>query len=207
MEDAAEALGSSSNKIHCGLHGKCGILSFNGNKIITSGGGGVIITNDYNLAEKARHLSTTAKVPHAWNFEHDSIGWNDRMPNLNAALGFAGLEQLDNKILAKKLLHNKYTKEFNNLDNCEILTSQLNSVSNNWLVTLRLLNKDIQEAKFIRDELLKQFHIKGILIRPAWNLISEMQIYNSCQKGHLVNAEEQVNRLLNLPSIPQLVEI
>ena len=206
VEDAAEALGSSQNQIHCGLHGDCGIISFNGNKLITTGGGGALITNNQHLANRARHLSTTAKIPHQWDFDHDDVGWNDRMPNLNAALGVAGLEQLSKKIKYKKILLNKYIDQFMNVDNCEIMTSPKHSASNNWLITLRLLNIDIKKSSQIRLEILKAAHSKGFLLRPVWKPLNTMRMYQNCEKGDLCNAENQSNRLISLPSSPKLAK-
>ena len=138
IEDAAEALGSwilnSNKKIHCGLIGDLGVISFNGNKIITTGGGGALITNNKKLAELARYLSTTAKKDHKWEFYHDKIGWNDRMPNLNAALGLAQMEHLIEFIKNKKLLHERISKAFSNIKNVKILDFKNNNLNNNWLI-------------------------------------------------------------------------
>ena len=129
--------------IHCGLFGKCGIISFNGNKIITTGGGGILITNDYVLASECKHLSTTAKINHLWEFDHDRIAWNDRMPNINAALGVAELEQITKKVEYKGILLKKYIEAFREIKGCEIIEESESCIWNKWLINLRL--KDIDE--------------------------------------------------------------
>ncbi|OUU53453.1 MAG: aminotransferase DegT [Pelagibacteraceae bacterium TMED65] len=206
VEDAAEALGSLRADIHCGLFGSIGILSFNGNKLITTGGGGALITNDASLALKARHLSTTAKLPHPWAFHHDEIGWNDRMPNLNAALGYAQLEQLDFRLLLKRQLTQRYVESFSNIDGVEILVDPVNCRSNNWLTTLRFLDVDSSIAKRSCLELLRQSHEIGLLLRPIWSPLHKTIMYSSCPSGPLPHAENQAFRLVNLPSSPQLLQ-
>ena len=155
VEDAAEALGSWSQSTHCGLFGSVGILSFNGNKIITTGGGGALITNDDSIADHARHLSTTAKVPHPWEFDHDSVGWNDRMPNINAALGSAQLEQFNSRLKSKREIFSIYAKLIADLDFCELVDEPLGTLSNHWLVTLRLTESDLDELHTLRNTILK----------------------------------------------------
>ena len=161
IEDAAESLGSwefFDNKwVHCGLIGDIGVLSFNGNKIITTGGGGALITNNYMLAKKARHLSTTAKISHPWDFIHDEIGWNDRMPNINAAIGCAQLEKIENNIKNKNILLKKYIKEiFKDFNDIEILGNPNDMKTNNWLITLRFKNPNPHKASQERLDLLNK---------------------------------------------------
>tara|TARA_B100000212_G_scaffold342504_1_gene330065 strand:+ start:2761 stop:3957 length:1197 start_codon:yes stop_codon:yes gene_type:complete len=208
IEDAAEALGSgiliNNKKIHCGLFGELGIISFNGNKIITTGGGGAIITNNKAIASRAKHLSTTAKKAHPWEFFHDEIGWNDRLPNINAALGLSQMEVLEERLNKKKSLHLKYIEVFSEFDQIEIVKARNNDFSNNWLITLRLLNDDQKLIKMQRDEILKKAHNSNIFIRPAWELLNKLPMYenNPTQKTNI--AFDQINRLINLPSSPQL---
>ena len=204
VEDAAEALGSWSQSTHCGLFGSVGILSFNGNKIITTGGGGALITNDDSIADHARHLSTTAKVPHPWEFDHDSVGWNDRMPNINAALGSAQLEQFNSRLKSKREIFSIYAKLIADLDFCELVDEPLGTLSNHWLVTLRLTESDLDELHTLRNTILKDAHCHGILLRPCWRLLSHLPMYQNCPSANLVNAEDQVFRLISLPSSPQL---
>ena len=137
VEDAAEALGSWRGDTHCGLFGSVGTLSFNGNKLITTGGGGALITNDAELAQRARHLSTTAKLPHSWAFEHDAVAWNDRLPNINAALGVAQLEDLERRLEAKRLLAERYRAAVAGLEGVELVAEPVGCRSNHWLATLR----------------------------------------------------------------------
>ena len=210
IEDAAEALGSwiisNGKHIHCGLFGECGVISFNGNKVITTGGGGVLITNNKSLAKKAKHLSTTAKLKHQWEFDHDSIGWNDRLPNINAAIGVSQIEDLENRLFLKKKLYKLYKENFLDFNDVEIVDPPANSISNNWLVTLRFTDKDPMKAASKRLELLKLAHSKGILLRPSWKLISNLPMYLTSPKGDLKVAEDQTVRLTNLPSSPQLIK-
>ena len=166
IEDAAESLGSKYKGRHTGTFGQAGILSFNGNKIITSGGGGCIVTNDKELAKKAKHLSTTAKVSHEWKFIHDSIGYNYRMPNLNAALLVAQLENLDNFVTKKRNLAKLYENFFTNSD-YSFLKEPANCESNYWLNTILLKNKNE------RDDFLEFSNKNGIMTRPIWRLMNK----------------------------------
>ncbi len=207
VEDAAEALGSFIGNTHCGLIGDIGVISFNGNKIITTGGGGALITKDKNLADKARHLSTTAKLKHPWEFFHDEIAWNDRLPNLNAALGVSQLENLKTKLALKNKLFKKYSDTFENLSTIDILKNNLpNSVSNNWLVTLKINLKNFEETKNFRNKLLEISHQKGILLRPIWKPLHHLPIYKNNPRHSLKVTDNIANRLVNLPSSPQLVK-
>jgi perosamine synthetase len=206
VEDAAEALASWSNGIHCGLFGALGTLSFNGNKLITTGGGGALLSNDATLALRARHLSTTAKQPHPWAFEHDALGWNDRLPNLNAALGVAQLEDLDRRLEAKRQLAESYAEAFLALEAVELVREPAGCRSNHWLVSLRLTASDPAEAQAQRLQLLEAAHETGLLLRPIWTPLHQLPMYQACPAGPLPVANDQAPRLLNLPSSPQLLE-
>ncbi len=206
IEDAAEALGSWVAEEHCGLIGSLGILSFNGNKLITTGGGGAVITNNTELANLARHLSTTAKIPHPWEFKHDLVGWNDRLPNLNAALGVAQIEDLDRRLRLKKKLFDRYTNLFASIPGVEILSEQPGCSSNHWLVSLRFLSDDSRQARVVRLNIIECAHAEGILLRPVWQLLNQQPMYTDSPRGPLSIAEDQACRLLNLPSSPQLLE-
>lgn len=201
VEDSAESLGSSYSGLHTGLFGLLGAISFNGNKIITTGGGGAIITNDNALADRAKHLTTTAKVPHSWNYWHDEIGYNYRMPNLNAAVGLAQLESIDQILLNKRKLQSSYSSVFNNLPLNEYLglvSEPKNSVSNYWLNTLILKNKYIP----IRDEILKITNQHGYGTRPVWSLLNRLPMYKSNPHSPLPTAEILEMSLINIPSNP-----
>ena len=210
VEDAAEALGSWLNfegrKMHCGLKGDLGVISFNGNKLITTGGGGVLITNNEKFALHARHLSSTAKVSHPWEFDHDEIGWNDRMPNLNAALGYSQIEVLEQRLSWKKDLLNKYKTKLNHINQVSFISPKDDSVSNNWLITIVLNLEDKLIVKKERDELLKQSYKRNILLRPLWKPLHKLEIYKQSPKGRLSNADKFEYSIINLPSSPQLVK-
>ena len=193
IEDAAESLGSFYKNKHTGTFGQMGVISFNGNKIITAGVGGCIITDDETLAKKAKHLTTTAKVPHKWKFVHDAIGFNYRMPNLNAALLVAQLEQLDGFLENKRLLANKYKKFFKKSD-IVFVTEVENSKSNYWLNTIIL--KDEQQ----RDLLLDEANSKGVMVRPIWVLMNKLPMFKESQCGDLSHADWLEQRVVNIPS-------
>jgi aminotransferase in exopolysaccharide biosynthesis len=192
VEDAAESLGSTYKGRHTGTFGLIGTLSFNGNKIITTGGGGMLLTND-ELGARAKHLTTTAKQPHAFEFVHDEVGFNYRLPNLNAALGCAQLEQLDGFLAAKRELALSYQQE--------LLASDLQFVaephgcrSNYWL------NAVICQDRQHRDALLGATNEAGVMTRPIWALMSRLPAFKDCLKGDLSNAEWLEARVVNLPS-------
>ena len=206
VEDAAEALGSWRGDTHCGLFGSVGTLSFNGNKLITTGGGGALLTNDAELAQRARHLSTTAKIPHPWAFDHDVVGWNDRLPNLNAALGVAQLEDLKRRLEVKRQLFENYSTAFSGLEQVELVPEPAACRSNHWLITLRFTSTDSQEAERLREELLHAAHSAGLLLRPVWKMLHQLPMYVSAPRGALPVAEDQSKRLVNLPSSPQLLQ-
>ena len=209
VEDAAEALGSwkvhKEKKIHCGLIGDIGIISFNGNKVLTTGGGGVIITDNKEKALKAKHLSTTAKIDHPWEYDHDQVGWNDRLPNINAALGVAQLEKLEFIISKKRKLANMYKELFKNFEDIKILDEPNNSISNFWLNTLRFNFYDIEKVKITRNNLLEQSHKLGLMLRPTWKPLHLLKPYLSSPRGILNISEEEHLRLINLPSSPKLI--
>ena len=205
VEDSAEALGSWHNGVHCGLFGAIGIISFNGNKLITTGGGGALLTNSDNLAQRARHLSTTAKLPHRWEFEHDSIAWNDRMPNINAALGLAQLDNLESRLEAKQTLYARYFKEFSRNLGVELMTTTQDSISNNWLITLRFTDPDPLKSRDRLISFLTNAHQQGLLLRPVWKPLNLLPMYSNCPSGDLSISWDQSNRLVNLPSSPKLI--
>ena len=193
IEDAAESVGSIYKDKHTGTFGQIGVMSFNGNKIITSGGGGCIVTNDKALAKKAKHLTTTAKVPHKWNFNHDMIGYNYRMPNLNAALLVAQLENLDNFISRKRKLASMYEAFFSDID-CDFVKEPIGSKSNYWL------NSVIFKNKQQRDKFLDETNSNGVMTRPIWTLMNKLPMFEHAQCGDLKNSEWLEDRVVNIPS-------
>lgn len=205
VEDAAEALGSWRGKIHCGLFGSVGTLSFNGNKLITTGGGGALITDNAELSQRAKHLSTTAKRPHPWDFDHDAVAWNDRLPNINAALGLAQLEQLQERLDVKKQLAERYQDAVADLQEVELVAEPEGCCSNQWLVSLRFIASDPADAQRQRLNLIEAAHAVGLLLRPVWKLLHQLPMYESAPRGELPVAEDQVQRIINLPSSPQLL--
>lgn len=193
IEDAAEALGSRSGSAHCGTFGLLGTLSFNGNKICTTGGGGAIMTNDAELAKRAKHLTTTAKVPHRWRFEHDAIGFNFRLPNLNAALGCAQLEQLDAFVAFKRELVRRYNEAFAKAG-IPVVAERQGTFSNYWLCALLL--KDRAE----RDACLEATNEAGVMTRPIWEPLHTLPMFSSAPRGHLELTQGIADRLINIPS-------
>jgi aminotransferase in exopolysaccharide biosynthesis len=193
IEDAAESMGSLYKDIHTGLFGEIGVLSFNGNKIITTGGGGMLLLKDKALAKYAKHLSTQAKVPHQWEFVHDEIGYNYRMPNINAALGLAQLEKLEDYIKIKRSIAERYRHFFATID-IRFFAEPSDSRSNYWLNCI-LLN-DKKE----RDLFLKYTNDNNVMTRPAWELMNNLPMFRNAQCGSLSNAEWISNRLVNIPS-------
>lgn len=200
VEDAAESLGSFYQGKHSGTLGLLGTLSFNGNKIITTGGGGAIITNNERLADQARHLTTTAKQPHRWEYVHDNIGYNFRMPNLNAALGCAQLEQLSGFILSKRRLFSSYADAFKEIQDVSLVGEPPNCKSNYWLVAL-LLGENVARQ---RDDVLKATNDTGLMTRPAWQLMHQLEPFKNCPRSPLPVAESLARRLINLPSSADL---
>ena len=193
IEDAAESLGSFYKNKHTGTFGKLGVISFNGNKIVTAGGGGCIITNNKTLAKKAKHLTTTAKVSHKWDFNHDMIGYNYRMPNLNAALLVAQLEKLDDFIINKRNLANEYDHFFKKFD-FNFVKEPKNCKSNYWL------NSIIFKNKTQRDRFLYETNYNGVMTRPIWILMNKLPMFKNTQCGNLKNSKWLFDRVVNIPS-------
>ncbi|MFC2151962.1 LegC family aminotransferase [Bacteroidota bacterium] len=193
VEDAAESLGSFYKDQHTGTFGDIGILSFNGNKILTTGGGGMLLFRNADLAKKAKHITTQAKVPHPWEFVHDEVGYNYRMPNINAALGLAQLEQLPDFIENKRKTASNY-KSFFEKTEVDFIKEPQNTKSNYWLNTILL--KDLNE----RNEFLKYTNDNEVMTRPAWALINKLHMFRNFQTGDLSNAEYFEDRIVNLPS-------
>jgi len=200
VEDATESLGSTVHGRHTGTFGRMGVLSFNGNKVITTGGGGAILTDDAELAKHAKHLTTTAKLPHRWAYVHDEIGYNYRLPNINAALGCAQLEQLPGFVDAKRKLHARYLAAFADIPQARILSEPEGCNSNYWLQTLLL----DASAAGLRDELLQATNDAGLMTRPIWELMSKLQPYRSCPSMPLPVAGSLERRVINLPSSASL---
>jgi len=196
LEDAAESLGSTYKGKHTGTFGKLGVLSFNGNKTITTGGGGAILTNDPELARRAKHLTTTAKLPHAWEYRHDEVGYNYRMPNINAALGCAQLEQLPQLLKSKRDLFLRYQGAFNKVNGVQ-LVSELNWCSSNyWLQTIIL---DADNSRH-RDVVLEVTNDAGFMTRPAWVLMDELTQFSKMPSMDLNGARSLYERVINIPS-------
>ena len=202
VEDAAESLGSLISSRHTGTFGQIGVLSFNGNKTITTGGGGAIITNDEEIANTAKHLSTTAKQPHPWGFYHDAVGFNYRMPNLNAALGCAQLESIDIFISKKRKLFNLYKDVFSSIDGVKLLEEPKNCKSNYWLQTLILEKPDIN----LLEDILSKTNNDGIGTRSTWALMHHLPMYKDCPKSDLSISESLEKRIINIPSSSFLID-
>ena len=193
IEDAAESLGSYYKKKHTGTFGLAGILSYNGNKTITTGGGGMIITDSEEFANKARHITTTAKVPHKWDFIHDEVGYNYRLTNVSAAIGVAQMEYLD-KLLVNKRETAKLYSEFFDKENINFFCEPENSISNYWLNVINL--KDREE----RDEFLEFTNGNKVMTRPVWYLMNNLEMYKNCQTGNIDNATLLETKIVNIPS-------
>ncbi len=196
VEDAAESLGSTYKGQHTGTLGLLGTLSFNGNKVITTGGGGAILTNDDKLARQAKHLTTTAKRPHRWEFFHDEVAWNYRLPNLNAALGCAQMESLPEFLRLKRQLAHRYREVFEGINGVEFVDEPINSQSNYWLNTLRLNEPSSQ----LRDLVLAVANSAGYQCRPTWTLLNKLPMYADCPRSQLTVAERLEASLINVPS-------
>lgn len=193
VEDAAESLGSYYKGKHTGTFGKIGVLSFNGNKVITTGGGGMLLFQDEEMARKAKHLTTQAKVPHAWEFYHDEIGYNYRMPNVNAAIGLAQLEQLPKFLESKKNVATAYRQYFSE-SSINYVDEPINASSNFWLNCILLPTKEQ------RDEFLELTNENGVMTRPAWELMNRLPMFINAQCADLKKAEWIADRLANIPS-------
>jgi len=193
VEDAAESLGSFYKNKHTGTFGKIGVFSFNGNKIITTGGGGMIVTDDENIAKRAKHLTTTAKIPHKWEYIHDELGFNYRMPNINAALGVAQLENLKRYLYKKRELTYKYSQFFKN-ESISLMQEPKGAKSNYWLQAIIL--KDKKQ----RNEFLEITNKNGVMTRPIWKLMNELEMFKDSQSSDLVNSKYLEQRVVNITS-------
>jgi len=196
IEDAAESLGSFYKSKHTGNWGKLSVLSFNGNKIITTGGGGAILTNDPSIADRAKHLSTTSKIPHKWEYNHDELGYNYRLPNINAALGCAQLENLPNFLKEKRDLAKRYQSAFKNVKGIHFFIETNHAKSNYWLNAI-LLQQGLEHE---RDTVLQTLNDNGIQARPVWTLLHKLPMYKTCPKMDLTTAKSLEARLINIPS-------
>jgi perosamine synthetase len=193
VEDAAESIGSYYKGRHTGTFGKFGVLSFNGNKVITTGGGGMLLTNDEALAKMAKHLTTQAKIPHAWEFNHDHIGYNYRLTNINAALGCAQIESLPKILELKRQLAEQYAAYFSTT-NWQLFVEPANCISNYWLNVL------ITADRAERDILLEHTNKQGVMTRPVWELMNRLPMFAHCQTDALENSIWLADRVVNIPS-------
>lgn len=200
VEDAAESIGSKYKNKHTGLFGKVGVLSFNGNKTITTGGGGMLLFQDEELGALAKHLTTQAKIPHRWEFRHDHIGYNYRMPNINAALGCAQLEHLDDYIADKRMTAVAYAEFFKNIDDIQFFTEPENCFSNYWLNAVILKDHEAQQA------FLQYTNDHGVMTRPIWELMSRLPMFEHCQHDKLENTIYFADRVVNIPSSVRLAD-
>jgi len=198
VEDSAESLGSLYKDKHTGTFGKCGIYSFNGNKTITCGGGGMIVTDDEGLAKRAKHITTTAKIPHQWEFNHDEVGYNYRLTNINAALGCAQLENLEMFIENKRQLAEIYNEFFKKYDEIKFFSEPENCRSNYWLNAVIL--KDLNA----RDRFLEVTNSNGVMTRPIWKLMNKLPMFEGCMRGNLEISEWLEERVVNIPSSVRL---
>lgn len=194
VEDAAESIGSLYKGKHTGTFGKIGALSFNGNKTITTGGGGMLLFNDEKLGKFAKHLTTQAKVPHRWEFVHDHIGYNYRMPNINAALGCAQMEHLEEYVLNKRETAKQYAEFFKNIDDIDFFIEPEDSRSNYWL------NVVILKDKAAQLEFLQYTNDHGVMTRPIWELMNRLPMFELCQHDSLENTLWLADRVVNIPS-------
>ena len=194
VEDAAESLGSFYKEKHTGTFAPIGTLSFNGNKTITTGGGGMLLFQNAETGTLAKHLTTQAKVPHAWEFVHDYIGYNYRLPNVNAALGCAQMEQLECFIANKRETAHYYRAFFEKLPEIEFFTEPLHSRSNYWLNVILLKDKQAQQV------FLQQSNKNGVMTRPAWQLMHTLPMFRHCKTDHLTNTHYLADRIVNIPS-------
>lgn len=197
LEDAAESIGSFYKGKHTGTFGKIGAISFNGNKTITTGGGGILLFMDEELGKYAKHITTQAKVPHRWEFVHDHIGYNYRMPNINAALGCAQMEHLQEFVDNKRDLAQKYAAYFKDSD-ISFFTEPAECVSNYWLNVVLLKDKKA------REQFLEETNDAGVMTRPIWQLMNRLPMFKDCECGDLSNAEWLEARVVNIPSSVRL---
>ena len=194
VEDAAESIGSLYKGKHTGTFGKVGALSFNGNKTITTGGGGMLLFNDEELGAYAKHLTTQAKIPHRWEFRHDHIGYNYRMPNINAAIGCAQMEHLDEFVANKRAMAEAYKEYFLHVDGVEFFAEPENCRSNYWLNAVLLPNRDAQQ------EFLQYTNDHGVMTRPIWELMNRLPMFENCETDGLKNTIMFADRVVNSPS-------
>ena len=194
VEDAAESIGSLYKGRHTGTFGKVGALSFNGNKTITTGGGGMMLFNDQKLADFAKHVTTQAKVAHRWEFRHDQIGYNYRMPNINAAIGCAQLEHIEEYVASKRETARLYADFFKNIDDIEFFTEPENARSNYWLNSVILKDKEKQQS------FLQYTNDNGIMTRPIWELMYRLPMFENCERDELKNTIWFADRVVNIPS-------
>ena len=199
VEDAAESIGSKYKGKHTGLFGKVGALSFNGNKTITTGGGGMLLFIDEELSALAKHLTTQAKVPHRWEFRHDHIGYNYRMPNVNAALGCAQLEHLDEFISDKRATAAAYADFFKNIEDIDFFIEPENCFSNYWLNVVILKDRDAQQS------FLQETNDNGVMTRPIWELMNRLPMFEKCEHDNLENTIWFADRVVNIPSSVRLL--
>jgi len=200
VEDAAEAVGTTINGRHCGTFGVAGMLSFNGNKTITTGNGGAIVTSDSGLAQRLRHISSTAKKPHPWRYDHDEIGWNYRLPNLNAALGCAQLKRLDSILKRKRSLHQNYKRAFESYSCFNLFSEHKSTRSNYWLAAVRISGISLDE----REQILTECHAHGFMCRPLWTLLSDLPMFRTAPTTSLNAARLLEREVVCLPSGPRL---
>jgi perosamine synthetase len=202
VEDAAESLGSFVGGRHTGGFGCVAALSFNGNKVLTTGGGGAILTDDTALARRAKHLTTTARVPHRWNFIHDEVGFNYRLPNINAALGCAQLERLDDMLGRKRALAKRYAEAFAGIEGVQFFAEAQGTRSNFWLCTVLLDQADPE----VHEAVLTELNDAGLMARPLWTLMHRLPMFAKAPRADLTRAENLASRVINLPSSPSLVD-
>lgn len=200
VEDAAESLGSWVGERHTGNFGRLAALSFNGNKIVTTGGGGAILTNDPDLARRAKHLTTTARVAHRWNFIHDEVGFNYRMPNINAALGCAQLEQIDDMLRRKRIVAARYADAFSRIEGVRFFSEPQGTRSNFWLCTLLLDEAD----PVLHEAVIEALNDAGLMARPVWTLMHRLPMFAHMPRADLSRAENLASRVINIPSSPNL---
>lgn len=194
VEDAAESLGSLYKGQHTGLFGRVGVISFNGNKTITTGGGGMLLLNNEELGAQAKHLTTQAKVPHRWEFIHNRVGYNYRMPNINAALGCAQLEHLEEFVLNKRETAEKYHAFFATIDDMDYFVEPENCRSNYWLNTILLKDRQAQQ------DFLQYTNDHGVMTRPAWQLMNRLEMFKGCETDGLKHTQWLEERIVNIPS-------
>ena len=194
VEDAAESIGSFYKGQHTGTFGRIGAISFNGNKTITTGGGGMLLFNDEELGKYAKHITTQAKVPHRWEFRHDHIGYNYRMPNINAALGCAQLENLDKYVASKRKVAAEYIEFFKNVDGIDFFVEPDNTFSNYWLSAVVLKDKEAQL------DFLQQTNDNKVMTRPIWELMNRLPMFENCENDGLENTIWFADRVVNIPS-------